>query len=54
MVEHRLEETLETARKVMARRKISLTPGDEKLLTVIYHESAKYRRKILSVFSRNA
>jgi len=54
MVEHRLEEALETARKVMSRRKITLTPEDEKLLTAIYHESAQYRRKILSVFSRNA
>ncbi len=54
MVEHRLEEALETARKVMGRRKISLTAEDEKLLTAIYHDCAEYRRKILSVFSRNA
>jgi len=54
MVEHRLEEALETARKVMGRRKISLTPEDEKLLTAIYHKSEQFRSKILSVFSRNA
>jgi UDP-N-acetylglucosamine diphosphorylase/glucosamine-1-phosphate N-acetyltransferase len=54
MDEHRLPEALETARKVMGRRKIKLTAEDEKLLTAIYNESAQYRRKILSVFSRNA
>ena len=54
LVEYLLKEALETARRAMARRKIELTPDDEKLLTYIFHKTASFRSQVLSVFGKNA
>jgi UDP-N-acetylglucosamine diphosphorylase/glucosamine-1-phosphate N-acetyltransferase len=46
LVEYRLDKALETARAVMGRRKVDLTPADEQLLTRIFQETAPERAKL--------
>jgi UDP-N-acetylglucosamine diphosphorylase/glucosamine-1-phosphate N-acetyltransferase len=47
LVEYRLDKAMETARRVMGRRKIELTPADEKMLTGIFNETAEERAKAI-------
>ncbi|HJW27654.1 MAG TPA: putative sugar nucleotidyl transferase, partial [Saprospiraceae bacterium] len=43
LVTHRLEEAMETAKKVMARRDLEFTETDEKIFRNVYNLSAVYR-----------
>ena len=47
LVEYRLDKALETARAVMGRRKVELTPADEELIRAIFRETAGERAKIV-------
>lgn len=43
LVTHRLEDAMETARRVMARRDVEFTETDEKIFKNVFHLSALYR-----------
>jgi UDP-N-acetylglucosamine diphosphorylase/glucosamine-1-phosphate N-acetyltransferase len=46
LVEYRLEEAIETARAVMGRRKIELTPANEELLGKIFGDTTQDRARL--------
>ncbi|OYT66042.1 hypothetical protein B6U74_02055 [Candidatus Bathyarchaeota archaeon ex4484_205] len=46
-VEHRFDKAVETARRMMARRDVELTPAYEKMLRKIYEMTASERQKLI-------